>query len=39
MPLIGKFSTARAVLAPYNASAGTVISPMLSRSVRVAGEF
>jgi hypothetical protein len=33
---MGKFSTARCVVAPYNASAGTVISPMESFSIRVA---
>src|SRR5215470_7904687 len=33
-PLIGKFSTARWVWAPQSASAGTLSSPMLSRSVR-----
>ena len=33
-PLMGKFSTARAVCAPYKASAGTRISPMVSRSLR-----
>jgi len=32
---MGKFKTARWVLAPYRASAGTGISPMLSFSVRV----
>ena len=32
---MGKFSTARAVLAPYSASAGTVISPIESFSIRV----
>ena len=30
----GKLSTARAVEAPYSASAGTCISPIVSRSVR-----
>src|SRR5688572_11287231 len=34
-PLIGKFSTARWVCAPYSASAGTVISPSESFSTRV----
>ena len=34
MPLIGKFSTARCVEAPYRASSGTFISPMESRSIR-----
>ena len=33
-PEIGKLSTARCVCAPYSASAGTLSSPMLSRSVR-----
>src|SRR3982750_2956665 len=32
--LTGKFSTARAVWAPYNASTGTRISPIVSRSMR-----
>src|SRR5690242_21582209 len=32
--LIGKFSTARAVCAPYSASSGTRISPIVSRSIR-----
>ncbi len=35
-PEIGKLSTARWVEAPYMASAGTSISPMESRSMRVA---
>ena len=34
-PEIGKFRTARCVDAPYSASAGTSISPIESRSVRV----
>ncbi len=34
--LMGKFSTARWVCAPYSASAGTCISPRESRSVRKA---
>ena len=34
-PEIGKFRTARWVDAPYSASAGTAISPIESRSVRV----
>jgi hypothetical protein len=34
-PEIGKFRTARCVDAPYRASAGTSISPIESRSVRV----
>ena len=34
-PLIGKLSTARCVDAPYNASSGTAISPMESRSLRM----
>ena len=33
-PLIGKFSTARAVCAPYKARSGTRISPIVSRSIR-----
>src|SRR5260370_37603675 len=33
-PLMGKFSTARCVWAPYNASLGTRTSPMVSRSRR-----
>ena len=32
--LMGKFSTARCVWAPYSASTGTLTSPMVSRSVR-----
>ena len=36
-PEIGKLRTARWVEAPYRASAGTSISPMESRSMRVAG--
>ena len=36
-PEIGKLRTARWVEAPYNASAGTAISPIESRSIRVAG--
>ena len=39
VPLIGKFSTARWVWARHNASLGTSMSPMLSCSVRVRGEF
>ena len=35
-PLIGKFSTARCVCAPYSASAGTSIVPSESFSLRVA---
>jgi hypothetical protein len=35
-PEIGKLSTARWVEAPYSASAGTAISPIESRSIRVA---
>ncbi len=35
-PEIGKLSTARWVEAPYKASAGTAISPIESRSMRVA---
>ena len=38
VPEIGKFRTARWVEAPYSASAGTSISPMESRSIRVAGD-
>ena len=34
MPEIGKFCTARCVVAPYSASAGTCSSPMLSFSMR-----
>ena len=37
-PEMGKLRTARCVDAPYRASAGTSISPMESRSIRVAGE-
>src|SRR5579871_6671642 len=33
-PLMGKFSTARCVCAPYSAPAGTRISPIVSRSMR-----
>ena len=33
-PLIGKLFTARCVCAPHNAFAGTLSSPMLSRSIR-----
>ena len=36
-PLIGKLRTARCVEAPYQASAGTSIGPIESRSVRVSG--
>ena len=35
-PEIGKLRTARCVDAPYSASAGTSISPIESRSIRVA---
>ena len=34
-PEIGKLRTARWVEAPYSASAGTAISPIESRSIRV----
>ena len=37
LPEIGKLRTARCVEAPYRASAGTSISPIESRSIRVAG--